>query len=244
LVPAAPLARQALRAAPGLRLVIAAGAAARVAAAAENANESSLLAIEATLCPHRRALRRALLTLVGAAGGHRPRGRARREPVTRGLRPLGSKNAPCIMRFGAKRGCSAAGGIAAGHSVCLRSTCDDGSMRPTVVIVDDHEDFRDSARVLLEAEGFEVIGEASDGTEALAAVTAIRPSIVLLDIQLPGLDGFAVAEQIAGIPDPPAVVLISSRDAAVYGPRLVQTSARGFLPKNALSGEALAALVG
>jgi DNA-binding NarL/FixJ family response regulator len=117
-------------------------------------------------------------------------------------------------------------------------------MRPTVVIIDDHEDFRDSARVLLEAEGFEVIGEASDGTEALAAVAAIRPSIVLLDIQLPGLDGFAVAEQIAGIPDPPVVVLISSRDAAAYGPRLVQTSARGFLPKSELSGEALAALVG
>jgi DNA-binding NarL/FixJ family response regulator len=116
-------------------------------------------------------------------------------------------------------------------------------MRPTVVIVDDHEDFRDSARALLEAGGFEVIAEASDGTEALAAVAALRPSIVLLDIQLPGRDGFAVAEQIAGVSDPPVVVLISSRDSAAYGPRLVQTSARGFLPKSALSGEALAALV-
>jgi DNA-binding NarL/FixJ family response regulator len=117
-------------------------------------------------------------------------------------------------------------------------------VRSTVLIVDDHEDFRDSARALLEAEGFEVIGEASDGTEALAVVAALRPRIVLLDIQLPGVDGFAVAEQIAGVSDPPVVVLISSRDAAAYGPRLVQTSARGFLPKSALSGEALAALVG
>ena len=117
-------------------------------------------------------------------------------------------------------------------------------VRSTVLIVDDHEDFRDSARALLEAEGFEVIGEASDGTEALAAVAALRPSIVLLDIQLPGVDGFSVAEQIAEISYPPVVVLISSRDAAAYGPRLVQTSARGFLPKSALSGEALAALVG
>jgi DNA-binding NarL/FixJ family response regulator len=117
-------------------------------------------------------------------------------------------------------------------------------MRPSVLIVDDHEDFRISARALLEAEGFEVVGEAADGTEALAAVAALRPNIVLLDIQLPGPDGFAVAEQLARATDPPTVVLISSRDAAVYGPRLVQTSARGFLPKSALSGEALAALVG
>lgn len=117
-------------------------------------------------------------------------------------------------------------------------------VRATVLIVDDHADFRDSARALLEAQGFEVIGEASDGTEALAAVVGLRPRIVLLDIQLPGRDGFAVAEQIARVPDPPQVVLISSRDAADYGPRLVQTSARGFLPKRALSGEALAALVG
>jgi DNA-binding NarL/FixJ family response regulator len=117
-------------------------------------------------------------------------------------------------------------------------------VRSTVLIVDDHEDFRTSARALLEAEGFEVVGEAADGTEALAALAALRPNIVLLDIQLPGPDGFAVAEQLAVGPDPPTVVLISSRDAGAYGTRLVQTSARGFLPKSALSGEALAALVG
>jgi DNA-binding NarL/FixJ family response regulator len=119
-----------------------------------------------------------------------------------------------------------------------------GDVRSTVLIVDDHEDFRTSARALLEAEGFEVVGEAADGTEALAAVAALRPNIVLLDIQLPGSDGFAVAEQLAMAPDSPTVVLISSRDAAAYGPRLVQTSARGFLSKRALSGKALAALVG
>lgn len=120
----------------------------------------------------------------------------------------------------------------------------DVDVRPTVLIVDDHEAFRSSARALLEAEGFDVVGEAADGQEAVEAVAALRPDIVLLDIQLPGLDGLAVAEQLAAAPDPPQVVLISSRDAVAYGPRLRGTPARGFIPKSGLSGEALAALVG
>lgn len=119
----------------------------------------------------------------------------------------------------------------------------DVDVRPTVLIVDDHEAFRSSARALLEAEGFDVVGEAADGQEAVEAVAALRPDIVLLDIQLPGLDGLAVAEQLAAAPDPPQVVLISSRDAVAYGPRLRGTPARGFIPKSGLSGEALAALV-
>jgi DNA-binding NarL/FixJ family response regulator len=117
-------------------------------------------------------------------------------------------------------------------------------MGPSVLIVDDHAAFRASARALLQAEGFEVVGEAADGAGAVAAVAVLRPEIVLLDIQLPDLDGLAVAEQLAAAPDPPAVVLISSRDAAAYGPRLRRTPARGFIPKSGLSGEALAALIG
>jgi DNA-binding NarL/FixJ family response regulator len=119
-----------------------------------------------------------------------------------------------------------------------------GIVLPTVLIVDDNAAFRASARELIDAEGFDVIGEASDGPGALEAVASLRPDIVLLDIQLPGLDGLAVAEQLASAPDPPAVVLISGRDAAAFGPRLRGTPARGFLPKSGLSGEALAALVG
>ena len=117
-------------------------------------------------------------------------------------------------------------------------------MRPTVLIVDDHAAFRASARALLQAEGFDVVGEAADGAGAVEAVAVLRPEIVLLDIQLPDLDGLAVAEQLAAAEDAPAVVLISSRDAAAYGPRLIEARARGFLPKSGLSGEALAALVG
>ena len=116
-------------------------------------------------------------------------------------------------------------------------------MRRRVLIVDDHKDFRAAARALIELDGFEVVGEAAEVAEALAAAAVLRPDIVLLDIQLPDGDGFSAAEQLALLPDPPIVVLISSRDASNYGPRLAHASARGFLSKSALSGEALAALV-
>lgn len=116
-------------------------------------------------------------------------------------------------------------------------------MRTTVLIVDDHADFRDSASALLEAEGFAVVGAVGEGAATLAAVERLRPKVVLLDIQLPDVDGFAVADRLAAMPDPPQVVLISSRDASAYGPRVRAAAARGFLAKRELSGASLAALV-
>ena len=116
-------------------------------------------------------------------------------------------------------------------------------MRPTVLIVDDHADFRESASALLEAEGFSVVGEAGAGRSAIAEVERLRPEIVLLDVQLPDLDGFAVAEQLSRSADPQVVVLISSREATAYGARLDAVRARGFISKRELSGAALAALV-
>jgi DNA-binding NarL/FixJ family response regulator len=117
-------------------------------------------------------------------------------------------------------------------------------VRPTVLIVDDHEAFRVSAGALLEAEGFAVLGEAADGGAAIVECERLRPDVVLLDIQLPDLDGFTVAERLAEAREPPAVVLISSREAEAYGPRLESAPARGFIPKRELSGAALAALIG
>jgi DNA-binding NarL/FixJ family response regulator len=117
-------------------------------------------------------------------------------------------------------------------------------MRPTVLIVDDHAAFRESASALLETEGFTVVGHAADGEAAIGESERLRPEIVLLDIRLPGLDGFAVAERLTSLPHPPRVVLISSRDAATYGARLRSAPALGFIAKRELSGEALAALVG
>jgi DNA-binding NarL/FixJ family response regulator len=116
--------------------------------------------------------------------------------------------------------------------------------RRTVLIVDDHAVFRSLARSLLEAEGFEVVGETPDGRSAIDAALQLRPDIVLLDVQLPDLDGFTVAERLAAIdPDRPAVVLVSSRDSASYRRRLAATPARGFITKSQLSGSALSALV-
>jgi DNA-binding NarL/FixJ family response regulator len=112
----------------------------------------------------------------------------------------------------------------------------------TVLIVDDHADFRAFARTLLQAEGFEVVGEAPDGATALARSRELKPQIVLLDVQLPDIDGFAVCEQLAADEDAPAVVLTSTRTASSYRRRLDDTSARGFIAKAELSGAGLSAL--
>src|SRR4051812_13961335 len=118
-----------------------------------------------------------------------------------------------------------------------------GAVRGTVLIVDDHAGFRAGARALLAADGFDVVGEAADGEAAVQAVHRLQPDIVLLDIQLPGLDGFAVAERLAGDSHRPAVVLISSRDVSAFRRRLATSPARGFIAKGELSGECLASLL-
>jgi len=117
-------------------------------------------------------------------------------------------------------------------------------MRSRILIVDDHGAFRAAATVMLEGEGFDVVGEAPDGPTAIDAVSRLTPDIVLLDVQLPGMDGIEVAERLARAAGPPVVVLVSSYDAAVYGERLATAPVCGFIPKSELSGDALARLVG
>jgi DNA-binding NarL/FixJ family response regulator len=112
-----------------------------------------------------------------------------------------------------------------------------------VLIVDDHAGFRANARALLEAEGFDVVGEAADGESGLDAAAALAPQLVLLDVHLPDIDGFEVASRLTGGGAGPAVVLVSSRDGADFGPLVGRSGAKGFIPKAELSGAALRALV-
>jgi DNA-binding NarL/FixJ family response regulator len=121
--------------------------------------------------------------------------------------------------------------------------CDHGLMR-TVLVVDDHPTFRATARALLEAEGFDVVGEAEDGVGALAEIARLRPEIVLLDVQLPDVDGFEVARRASTVDgEAPQIVLTSSRDASDFGSLVADSGARGFVAKDALSGAAIAALL-
>jgi DNA-binding NarL/FixJ family response regulator len=115
-------------------------------------------------------------------------------------------------------------------------------MPPTLLIVDDHAAFRSTARALLECDGWNVVGEAGDGTSALTAARDLKPDVVLLDVRLPDIDGFSVAERLTA-EGGPAVVVTSSSDDPLYPDRARQTGARGFVAKHDLSGEALQRLV-
>jgi DNA-binding NarL/FixJ family response regulator len=113
-------------------------------------------------------------------------------------------------------------------------------MTRTLLIVDDHEGFRSWAREVLRNEGFGIVGEAADGASAIQAVSDLLPEVVLLDVQLPDMNGFEVADRISM---KAAIVLTSSRDAVDYGNRIARSSAAGFVPKAELTGAAIEAIL-
>jgi two-component system nitrate/nitrite response regulator NarL len=112
------------------------------------------------------------------------------------------------------------------------------------LIVDDHASFRTTARALLEAEGYEVVGEAADGAEALSLATRIRPDLVLLDVQLPDTDGFEVAKRLAQLDQAAQIILISTRAREDFAGLIDSSPARGFVSKAELSASRIAALLG
>jgi DNA-binding NarL/FixJ family response regulator len=115
---------------------------------------------------------------------------------------------------------------------------------PTVLVVDDHAGFRARARMLLEAEGYDVVAEAEDGAGAVTEARRLQPDIVLLDVQLPDLDGFDVAARITRGEDAPMVLLTSSRDWSDSPDLITRSGARGFVRKDELSGRTLGDLTG
>ncbi len=112
-----------------------------------------------------------------------------------------------------------------------------------VLIVDDHSSFRRCAGALLTSEGFDVVGEAEDGESALALAEQLMPEVVLLDIQLPDIDGFAVAARLLVRHPALKIVLVSSRDRSAYGPLIEASGACGFISKEDLSGSTVERLV-
>jgi two-component system nitrate/nitrite response regulator NarL len=123
---------------------------------------------------------------------------------------------------------------------------DPGMAQPTVYIVDDHEAFRAAARQMLSRSGYAVVGETDAGRPAVAAVEQLQPDVVLVDVQLPDIDGFEVARRLGASPEivgAPAIVLVSTRDATDYGGRIRASGALGFITKSRLTGDTLAALL-
>ncbi len=118
------------------------------------------------------------------------------------------------------------------------------ALLPTkVMLIDDHPSFRASARWLLETEGYIVVAEASSGESALQLIADADPELVLLDIGLPGIDGFQVAAAIRQLVSRARVVLTSSRDLRDLGAdRVTACGAVGFVHKAALSRAALVAV--
>ncbi len=116
-------------------------------------------------------------------------------------------------------------------------------MAPTVLIVDDHPSFRTIARLVLEADGYEIVGDAASGGEGVSESVRLQPDVILLDIGLPDMDGFEVATQMRSAGVASAIVFTSTRDAADFGPLLRGSGAVGFIAKSELSGETLRVLV-
>lgn len=112
-----------------------------------------------------------------------------------------------------------------------------------ILLVDDDELFRRWAIAWLRAEGYDIVGEADRADTAVSWVRRLRPEVVLVDVQLPDLDGFELTELLRAEPQAPAIVLISSRDEADYRNRISASGARGFLRKDQLTAEAIERLL-
>jgi DNA-binding NarL/FixJ family response regulator len=107
-----------------------------------------------------------------------------------------------------------------------------------VLVADDHTIVRSGIRHVLEGEpGFEVVGEASNGQEALSLAAALHPDVVVLDISMPGESGLQVAAQLSTVASPPRVLILSMHDNPEYVIESVRAGAHGYLLKDTAATE-------
>ena len=111
-----------------------------------------------------------------------------------------------------------------------------------VLIVDDQEPFRLAARLVVQAtDGFEVVGEAASGEEGVALAATLAPDLVLMDVNLPGINGLDATRQILGGSDRVVVLLLSTYEEDEYGPRAAECGAAAYIPKSAFGPDRLTA---
>jgi DNA-binding NarL/FixJ family response regulator len=111
-----------------------------------------------------------------------------------------------------------------------------------VLVVDDHESFRQVAAAVVDVTGgFVVVGSVASGEESLVAAEAIEPDLVLMDVNLPGIDGMEATRTLRAMARAPVVILLSTHDEADFGARARECGAAGYLAKSAFGPERLVA---
>jgi len=101
-----------------------------------------------------------------------------------------------------------------------------------VMLADDHRVLRESLKVLLEQNGCEVVGEAATGEEALVTAARIRPQVLVMDLEMPGLGGLAITHRVVKLSPPPQVLILSAYDDEEYViEALTQAGAAGYVLK-------------
>lgn len=121
---------------------------------------------------------------------------------------------------------------------------DDGSVAIRIVLVDDHAVVRDGLAAVIERlDGYEVVGQASTGLEAVEQVERVRPDVVLMDVRMPGIDGIEATRRLREQVPETAVLMLTmfDDDATVFG--AMQAGARGYLLKDASHHEVTTALM-
>ncbi len=112
-----------------------------------------------------------------------------------------------------------------------------------ILLADDHAVVRDGLRALLDAEpGMEVVGSVADGREAVLAVKRLQPDVVVMDINMPGLNGIEATRSVLELQPPPQVLILSMHGSSEHIYRALQAGARGYLLKEAAGSEVVGAV--